>query len=61
MKDKIANIKKEFLKEIEKVKTEKELADLKVKHIGKKGTLTGLLRSMGSLSAEERPKIRKFS
>ena len=57
MKEKIANIKKEFLEEIKKVKTEQQLAELKVKHVGKKGALTQVLRGMGSLSQEERPVI----
>ena len=35
----------------------KQLQDLKVKYLGKKGELTGLLRGMGSLSLEERPKM----
>ncbi len=33
------------------------LNDLRVKYLGKKGSLTGILRGMGALSAEERPRI----
>ncbi len=33
------------------------LNDLRVKYLGKKGVLTGILRNMGGLSPEERPKI----
>lgn len=57
MKEKIASIKKEFLEEIKKIKDEQSLADLKTKYSGKKGALTQVLRGMGSLSPEERPKI----
>ena len=57
MKEEVANIKKEFLKEIKEVKTEQQLADIKVKYVGKKGKLTLVLRSMGKLSPEERPVI----
>ncbi len=57
MKEKIANIKKEFLEEIRKVKTEQQLSEIKVKNVGKKGTLTQVLRGMGKLSPEERPVI----
>lgn len=33
------------------------LNDLRVKYLGKKGSLTSILRGMGALSAEERPRI----
>ncbi len=55
MREKIANIKKEFLEEIKKVKNEQELIEIKTKNVGKKGTLTQLLRGMGKLAPEERP------
>ncbi|SMP40693.1 phenylalanine--tRNA ligase subunit alpha [Anoxynatronum buryatiense] len=35
----------------------KELENLRVKYLGKKGSLTELLRSMGSLPKEERPRM----
>lgn len=35
----------------------KELENLRVKYLGKKGALTELLRSMGSLPKEERPRM----
>lgn len=34
-----------------------QLNEFKVQYLGKKGTLTSVLRGMGSLSAEERPKM----
>lgn len=33
-----------------------DLEQLRVEYLGKKGALTGLLKSLGQLSAEERPK-----
>ena len=36
---------------------EKALEDLRVRYLGKKGELSAVLRGMGSLSAEERPKV----
>lgn len=33
------------------------LNDLRIKYLGKKGSLTGVLRGLGALSQEERPKI----
>ena len=32
-----------------------KLEELRIKYLGKKGELTGILRQMGKLSAEERP------
>jgi len=55
MREDIQNIKKETLLQLEKVKTVDELQELKVKVMGKKGSLTSLLKQMGGLSAEERP------
>ena len=57
MKEEIAKIKENSLKEIENCKEEKELNELKVKYLGKKGELTAVLRGMGKLSPEERPII----
>lgn len=34
-----------------------ELNDLRVKYLGKKGEITGLLRGLGALSPEERPRV----
>ena len=57
MKEEIENLKKHVLEELANSKSSKELNDLRVKYLGKKGELTGLLRGMGSLSLEERPKM----
>ena len=57
MKEQIDKIKKTAKEEIENVQTIKDLNDLKVKYLGKKGELTLILRQMGNLSSEERPII----
>lgn len=57
MKEQIANIKETSLAEIEKTQDLKELIDIRVKYLGKKGELTALLRQMGGLTPEERPVI----
>ncbi|MDW7675463.1 MAG: phenylalanine--tRNA ligase subunit alpha, partial [Bacillota bacterium] len=41
--------------------TSGELNDFRVKYLGKKGLLTGVLRGMGSLSQEERPIIGQLA
>ena len=57
MKEEIENLKKQALEELTNSKSSKELNDLRVKYLGRNGELTGLLRGMGSLSPEERPKM----
>ena len=57
MKEQIKQIQDEALKNIEASTGLKELNDIRVKYLGKKGELTSVLRGMGSLSAEERPII----
>ena len=57
MKEQIEQIRVSAREEIAKVEDLKQLVDLKVKYLGKKGELTSVLRGMGALSAEERPVI----
>ncbi len=57
MKQQILEIKENSIKQITISKDLKELAELKVKYLGKKGELTLVLRGMGALSQEERPII----
>ena len=57
MKEQIASIKEKSIKEISDSKDLKELNELRVKYLGKKGELTLILRGMGGLSPEERPVI----
>ena len=57
MKEEIAKLKKNSIQEFENCQNQKELNDVKVKYLGKKGELTQVLRSMGNLTPEERPVI----
>lgn len=57
MRDKLREIRELALTSINNVSNLLELEDLRVKYLGKKGELTGVLRDMGKLSAEERPII----
>ena len=59
MKEKMEAIKSAALAEISKSANSGALETVRVKYLGKKGELTAILRSMGSLSAEERPIIGK--
>ena len=57
MKEQIEKIQDEALGKINEAKDLKELNDIRVKYLGKKGELTSVLRGMGGLSTEERPII----
>ena len=54
MKEQLQNIKEQALKTIGECVDVKQLDELRVKYLGKKGELTAILKSMGKLSAEER-------
>ena len=55
MEEQIKKIQENTSKSIKQAQSKQELNDIRVKVLGKKGELTLILRSMGSLSAEERP------
>lgn len=57
MKDKLLDIKERAKKELSEVKDLKELDQLRIKYLGKKGEITAVMKEMGKLSAEERPVI----
>ncbi len=57
MQEQIKKIKELTLEKVKDAKDLKLLNDVKVQILGKKGELTQVLRGMGALSPEERPKI----
>ena len=57
MKEEIKKIEENAITELNNCNELKELEELRVKYLGKKGKLTALLKMMGSLSKEERPVI----
>ena len=57
MREKLQALKEQALQDLEIVDSLEALKNLKVQYLGKKGSLTEILRGMGALSAEERPKI----
>ncbi len=56
IRENLDQISRELREALENVASLQELEGLKVKVLGKKGSLTALLRSMGQLSPEDRPK-----
>ena len=60
MKEKLDQIREAALKSIDDA-NDSALEQIKVRYLGKKGELTAVLRGMGSLSPEERPKIGQLA
>jgi len=57
----INKIKEDALKELSSANTMDELQAVRMKYLGKKGDLTRVLRGMGSLSPEERPRLGQLA
>ena len=57
MQEKLQELQAEALQKVEAASDLKELNDIRVAYLGKKGPITEVLRGMGKLSAEERPKM----
>ncbi|MBQ9860406.1 MAG: phenylalanine--tRNA ligase subunit alpha [Clostridia bacterium] len=55
MKEQLEALRSEALAELQGLNDPKQLEDFRVRYMGKKGSVTALLRGMGALSAEERP------
>lgn len=61
MKERLLKIKEDAQAMIENAPSLKQLEDLRIKFLGKKGELTDILKGMGKLSKEERPEMGKVS
>ncbi|MBR6874508.1 MAG: phenylalanine--tRNA ligase subunit alpha [Ruminococcus sp.] len=61
MKEQLKSIEQRAKAELEQVSDIKLLEDIRVRFLGKKGELTGILKQMGKLSAEERPVIGQLA
>ncbi|WP_010303700.1 phenylalanine--tRNA ligase subunit alpha [Kurthia senegalensis] len=57
MQEQLAQLKAEVLEKIAASETLKQLNDVRVAYLGKKGPITDLLKGMGKLPQEERPKM----
>src|SRR5690625_1415862 len=61
MKDQLDALQAEALENIAQTESTKELQETNVAYLGRKGSLTTVLRGMGKLSKEERPVIGKLA
>ena len=57
MRDMLLELKEKALADLEAAASSQELQDLKVKYLGRKGPMTEIVRGMGKVPAEDRPKI----
>ncbi|WP_075620017.1 phenylalanine--tRNA ligase subunit alpha [Paenisporosarcina indica] len=57
MEAQLQQLKQEAIDQVQNASTVKELQDVRVAYLGKKGPITDLLKGMGKLPAEERPKM----
>jgi phenylalanyl-tRNA synthetase alpha chain len=59
VKEELESLQKEILASLSQVSTEKELSEIRVRVLGRKGSLTQLLKRLGALPETERRKIGK--
>lgn len=57
MEQELKVLRQSALEELKKAAGLEELDNLRVKYLGKKGSITSVLRGLGTLNPEERPKI----
>ena len=57
MQEQLKAIREKVLADLAEIKDSQELEKLRVRVLGKKGELTGILRGMGKLPADLRPKM----
>lgn len=57
MENQLKQLEQEAIEKIAQCTNLKELNDVRVAFLGKKGSITGVLKGMGKLSEEERPKM----
>ena len=61
MRQQLENIRAAAAAALEAAASAEDLEALRVQYLGKKGELTAVLKQMGGLSAEERPKMGQLA
>ncbi|MCE1226781.1 MAG: phenylalanine--tRNA ligase subunit alpha [Geobacteraceae bacterium] len=57
MREQLEQMRQQALSAIAAATTEEMLNEVRVRYLGRKGELTGLMKGLGALSADERPKV----
>jgi len=60
MQQKLENLKQEVINKIKNIKLAKELEDLKVEYLGRKGKLTKIFKDVKNITDEEKPVIGRL-
>ena len=61
MKEQLLKLEKKAFEELQAIRAEYELENFRVRFLGKKGLLTSLMKKIGSLSPDERPRFGKLA
>ncbi len=61
MQDKLIQIRDDAQNELKRAASDAQLEQIRVKYLGRKGLLTGILRQMANVSPEERPVIGQLA
>ncbi|WP_349410826.1 phenylalanine--tRNA ligase subunit alpha [Pseudalkalibacillus sp. SCS-8] len=61
MQERLMTLQNEAVEKIEQAGSLKELQDIRIEYLGKKGPITEVLKGMGKLPAEERPKMGQLA
>ncbi|NPA93924.1 MAG: phenylalanine--tRNA ligase subunit alpha [Thermodesulfobacteria bacterium] len=61
MEDRLKSIEDEALRALEDAQDKEAVEAVKVRYLGRKGLLTGVLKGLGQLPKEERPKIGRLA
>jgi phenylalanyl-tRNA synthetase alpha chain len=59
VKEELESLRKEIMISISQAFTEKEISEIRVKYLGKKGSITRVLKSLGTLPESERREVGK--
>jgi len=60
MQDKLKNLLNEAKESVQKATSMQTLNELRVEYLGKKGKLTDILKGLGQLAADQRPKVGQW-
>ncbi len=61
MDEELKRLKSEAIEGLRNIIQEKDLEELRVKYLGRKGLFTGLMRNLGKASPEDRPRLGKLA
>jgi len=61
MEQELLQLQAEAETKLSTLENQKDLEELRVRYLGRKGLFTGLLRQLGQVSAEDRPRLGKLA